>query len=207
MCSRSPLTLFTSACPTIFGESVVVITSENDGPQRSFLAYLVKLTDEQHRSAISEYLVVFLVEKCSHLLCPAPRTKDKKGKTSICSLFRAESSESRRREDRLSEVIVRVPECYAQLIWAGRTYPGGQEFVRRRTKEAFFRQRDEMDNTKLDELVKRGEYVAGEVESFGPFHKYREMKKRRQSKRRVRGVQFIKNQSIWRCEGQGSVRV
>lgn len=60
----------------------------------------------------------------------------------------------------------------------GREYPAGYQFFREKLKGAFMKNKDETDNEKIDQLIKRGEFVTKEIEALYMLRKYRTLKKR-----------------------------
>jgi hypothetical protein len=70
-----------------------------------------------------------------------------------------------------------VRDLYKRFIWAGRVYPGGLEVVRRRAKEAFFRNSHLKDEVELKKAVAVGRYMVKELIAVAQLKKYRSMKK------------------------------
>lgn len=73
-----------------------------------------------------------------------------------------------------SEVI----RLYKTLYYMGKEYPQGALWFHERLKNAFARNRDVKDEQKIQELIKRGEYVVKELEALYRLRKYRAMKNR-----------------------------
>uniref|UniRef100_A0A1L8DCS7 Complex 1 LYR protein domain-containing protein n=1 Tax=Nyssomyia neivai TaxID=330878 RepID=A0A1L8DCS7_9DIPT len=72
----------------------------------------------------------------------------------------------------------RVIEVYKKLQYMGREYPGGPEKFRQRCHGAFARNAGEKDPQKIEELIKRGEFVIEELKALYSLRKYRAMKRR-----------------------------
>ncbi|KAE9416391.1 hypothetical protein Angca_007534, partial [Angiostrongylus cantonensis] len=72
----------------------------------------------------------------------------------------------------------KVIDLYKQLYHMGKEYPKGKDWFHKRLKEAFLKNKDEKDPVKIDELVKRAEFVVKEVEALYSLRKYRAMKNR-----------------------------
>eukprot|EP01090_Pellita_catalonica_P023240 TRINITY_DN942_c0_g1_i1.p1 TRINITY_DN942_c0_g1~~TRINITY_DN942_c0_g1_i1.p1 ORF type:complete len:100 (+),score=9.28 TRINITY_DN942_c0_g1_i1:66-365(+) len=70
-----------------------------------------------------------------------------------------------------------VISLYKRLLWAGRGYPQGYDVFRNGLKKAFSAQRDLSDKAKIEEAIKRGEYVLLEVEALLKLHRYRTLRK------------------------------
>lgn len=68
--------------------------------------------------------------------------------------------------------------CYFQLQHLGREYPGGADKFRTKCHDAFMRNSQEKDSAKIDEMIKRGDFVVKEIEALYSLRKYRAMKKR-----------------------------
>ncbi|VDM57107.1 unnamed protein product [Angiostrongylus costaricensis] len=72
----------------------------------------------------------------------------------------------------------KVIDLYKQLYHMGKEYPKGKDWFHKRLKAAFLKNKDEKDPVKIDELVKRAEFVVKEVEALYSLRKYRAMKNR-----------------------------
>ena len=59
----------------------------------------------------------------------------------------------------------------------GREYPLGYKYYRERCHKAFDKNRTETDPQKIEEMIKRGEYVIKEIEALYRLKKYRFLKK------------------------------
>ena len=70
-----------------------------------------------------------------------------------------------------------VRDLYKRFIWAGRVYPGGLEVVRRRSKEAFFRNAHLKDEVEIKKAVAVGRYMVKELIAVAQLKKYRAIKK------------------------------
>jgi hypothetical protein len=60
-----------------------------------------------------------------------------------------------------------------EILWTGRSYPGGVAQVRERARREFLRHRDESDPMKLKILVAKGERALKDLHDLNQFHKYR----------------------------------
>lgn len=60
----------------------------------------------------------------------------------------------------------------------GREYPLGYQYFRIKCNGAFARNKKETDPAKITNLLKKGEYVLGELEALYKLKKYRTLKKR-----------------------------
>ena len=60
----------------------------------------------------------------------------------------------------------------------GRDYPLGYEYFRLKCNRAFVRNRNETDPLMITNLLKKGEYILGELEALYKLKKYRTLKKR-----------------------------
>lgn len=65
-----------------------------------------------------------------------------------------------------------------QLQHLGKEYPGGADKFRTKCHEVFARNSHETDKGKIEEMIKRGEFVIKELEALYSLRKYRAMKKR-----------------------------
>ena len=59
----------------------------------------------------------------------------------------------------------------------GKEYPAGADFFHKRLKAAFQKHTRETDPQKIEELLKRGEYIIREIEALYMLKKYRTLKK------------------------------
>ena len=60
----------------------------------------------------------------------------------------------------------------------GRDYPLGYKYFRDRCYKSFSKNRNETDPQKIEEMIKRGEFVVKEIEALYYLKKYRTLKKR-----------------------------
>lgn len=67
---------------------------------------------------------------------------------------------------------------FDQLLYMGRDYPLGYPYFRDRCHKAFDKNRREEDSQKVEDMIKRGEFVIKEIEALYRLKKYRTMKKR-----------------------------
>lgn len=65
-----------------------------------------------------------------------------------------------------------------QLQHLGKEYPGGADKFRTKCHDVFVRNSSETDKAKIEEMIKRGEFVVKELEALYSLRKYRAMKKR-----------------------------
>ena len=65
-----------------------------------------------------------------------------------------------------------------QLLYLGREYPLGYKYFRDHCHRSFQRNKNEKDQNKIEELIKRGEFVVKEIEALYKLKKYRTLKKR-----------------------------
>mmetsp|Transcript_52874 Transcript_52874/g.87871 ORF Transcript_52874/g.87871 Transcript_52874/m.87871 type:complete len:83 (-) Transcript_52874:167-415(-) len=71
----------------------------------------------------------------------------------------------------------KVRELYKAFLHAGKDYPGGLDFVRRRAKAAFLKNSQATAESKLQEALDKGWYVVGEIHALNKLHKYRSLRK------------------------------
>ena len=64
------------------------------------------------------------------------------------------------------------------MLYLGREYPLGYKYFRERCHGAFEKNIKEKDQNKIEELIKRGEFVVKEIEALYKLKKYRTLKKR-----------------------------
>jgi hypothetical protein len=76
---------------------------------------------------------------------------------------------------------VLVRDLYKRFLIAGRNYPQGIEVVRRRAKEAFFKNAHLKDEDEIRRAVAKGRYWVREIQAAHQLHKYRSLKKRYES--------------------------
>ncbi|XP_066145881.1 electron transfer flavoprotein regulatory factor 1 isoform X2 [Euwallacea fornicatus] len=72
----------------------------------------------------------------------------------------------------------RVLNLYRTLLHLGKHWPAGFNYFRQRLHMAFFKNREETDPTKIEEMIRRGEFVAKEIEALYMLKKYRTLKRR-----------------------------
>lgn len=60
----------------------------------------------------------------------------------------------------------------------GRDYPQGYDYFRLRLKNAFFKNKDEVDPEKIKVMIARGNFVIKEIEALYMLRKYRTLKNR-----------------------------
>jgi len=70
-----------------------------------------------------------------------------------------------------------VRKLYRQLIWAGREYPGGLDIVRRKTKQAFFANKDAKWPDEVKPLILQGKWWTRELEVIAGIAKYRHLRR------------------------------
>ncbi|XP_029379816.1 LYR motif-containing protein 5B [Echeneis naucrates] len=73
-----------------------------------------------------------------------------------------------------SEVI----RLYKNLLYLGREYPKGGDYVRDRLRAAFTKNKWVQDPEQIKQMIARGEFLAKELEALYYLRKYRAMKKR-----------------------------
>ena len=71
-----------------------------------------------------------------------------------------------------------VRDLYKRLLFAGRDYPKGLDFVRSKAKEAFFKNKDLTKEVDIKKAVAYGRYMVKELEGAKTLKKYRTMKQR-----------------------------
>jgi Complex 1 protein (LYR family) len=71
-----------------------------------------------------------------------------------------------------------VRDLYKRLLFAGRDYPEGLAVVRKKAKEAFFKNKDLTDEVSIKKAVAQGRYWVRELRAIAKLHKYRALKKR-----------------------------
>lgn len=64
------------------------------------------------------------------------------------------------------------------MLQYGKDWPNGEEYFRKRCKNAFLRNAKETDEQKIVEMIKKGEYVIKEIEALYKLKKYRTMRRR-----------------------------
>ena len=87
-----------------------------------------------------------------------------------------------------------VRDLYKRFIWAGRVYPGGLEVVRRRAKEAFFRNAHLKDEVEIKKAVAVGRYMVKELIAVAQLKKYRAIKKNYEWSVIRHSIQFAANE-------------
>ena len=75
-----------------------------------------------------------------------------------------------------------VRDLYKRLIFAGRDYPQGVEFVRAEAKKAFRKNANLTEEIDILKAVNRGRYMVREIIAVIQFKKYRAMKNRYDTK-------------------------
>jgi len=73
---------------------------------------------------------------------------------------------------------VKVLNLYKTLLYMGKDYPLGYKYFSDRCHKAFAKNSNEKDSQKVEEMIKRGEFVIKEIEALYRLKKYRTMKKR-----------------------------
>jgi len=71
-----------------------------------------------------------------------------------------------------------VRDLYKRFMLAGRDYPKGLEFVRRKAKEGFGEQSDLQDEVDIKKAVAKGRWWVRELNAVTKFAKYRRMRER-----------------------------
>ncbi|KAK5957512.1 hypothetical protein OHC33_001888 [Knufia fluminis] len=71
-----------------------------------------------------------------------------------------------------------VIHVYKELLEMGKSYPLGYDYFRPRLHKAFMSQAHLQDEEKIQEGIKRAEYVKKEIEALYYLKKYRSMKQR-----------------------------
>merc|ERR1711916_279617 len=66
---------------------------------------------------------------------------------------------------------------YKQIIYTGRNYPGGLDYVRRMAKKEYKKYENETDPKKIKMALARGRWYLKELEATIQLHKYRTLKK------------------------------
>ena len=72
----------------------------------------------------------------------------------------------------------RVRDLYKRFLLAGKDYYLGLNEVREKVKQAFFENKDLVDELSIKRAIARGRYTARELQNFNRFHKYRNMRKK-----------------------------
>lgn len=70
-----------------------------------------------------------------------------------------------------------VRDAYKRLIWAGRVYPKGLDYVRDKAKKGF-REHQIADHTELVHAVQKARWWAKELEGVAALAKYRALRQR-----------------------------
>lgn len=70
----------------------------------------------------------------------------------------------------------RVVDLYKRLIYLGKAYPDPN--FRKKLHDAFMKNSKETDARKIKQCIKKGEFVAKELEALYSLKKYRAMKSR-----------------------------
>jgi len=71
-----------------------------------------------------------------------------------------------------------VRDLYKRFLLAGRDYPKGLEFVRRKAKEGFEEQRHLKDEVDIKKAVAKGRWWVRELNAVTKLAKYRRMRER-----------------------------
>merc|ERR1712048_1150984 len=93
---------------------------------------------------------------------------------------------SRTYRDRSYKIKIRmslrpqVINLYKRLLYLGHDWPAPQGYPWFRTKvnKAFSANKNETDNEKIENLIKRGEFVEKEIQTLYYLKKYRKLKER-----------------------------
>ncbi|ESO03900.1 hypothetical protein HELRODRAFT_79641, partial [Helobdella robusta] len=64
------------------------------------------------------------------------------------------------------------------LLHMGKEYPKGYEYFRNKAKSIFLKNKDVTDETEIEKLLHRGQFVLKELETLYMLRKYRTLKKR-----------------------------
>ena len=70
-----------------------------------------------------------------------------------------------------------VRDLYKRFLIAGRFYPQGLDYVRLKTKDAFFENRLLTDSVEIKKAVVKGRYWVRELNAVSKLAKYRAMKR------------------------------
>lgn len=70
-----------------------------------------------------------------------------------------------------------VRSLYKQIIFVGRNYPGGIEYVRKMAKQEFRKHANETDPEKIKLALAKGRWYLKELEATIQLHKYRTLKR------------------------------
>ncbi|CAH0714427.1 unnamed protein product, partial [Brenthis ino] len=71
-----------------------------------------------------------------------------------------------------------VLNLYKTLLFLGRDWPQGYDLFRKRLYKVFTRNSEETDPTKIQSMIKHGQFVVKEIEALYKLKKYRAMKRR-----------------------------
>lgn len=64
------------------------------------------------------------------------------------------------------------------MLHLGKDWPAGFDFFRQRLHNAFMKNSKETDPSKIENMIKHGEFVAKEIEALYMLKKYRTLKRR-----------------------------
>jgi hypothetical protein len=71
-----------------------------------------------------------------------------------------------------------VRDLYKRFLLTGRVYPQGMSAVRIKAKEAFFKNKNVVDEVELKKAIAKGRYWVRELTAISALHKYRSLRKR-----------------------------
>ncbi|KAI9896858.1 hypothetical protein N3K66_007880 [Trichothecium roseum] len=71
-----------------------------------------------------------------------------------------------------------VVAIYKELLFLGREYPLGYEYFRPRLHKAFMARAGETDAARIEEGIRRAEFVKKEIEALYYLKRYRTLRKR-----------------------------
>lgn len=72
----------------------------------------------------------------------------------------------------------KVRDLYKRFILVGSYHPEGIGYVRNRVKEAFFRNKDLVNEVEIKKAIAFGRYWVRELNAINALHKYRSLKKK-----------------------------
>ena len=72
----------------------------------------------------------------------------------------------------------KVRDLYKRILFAGREYPQGLDYVREKAKKEFFKNQSLTEEVKILKAIAYGRYMAREIVAISALHKYRTMKNR-----------------------------
>ncbi|XP_030751517.1 electron transfer flavoprotein regulatory factor 1 [Sitophilus oryzae] len=72
----------------------------------------------------------------------------------------------------------RVINLYKTLLHLGKDWPAGHDYFRGKLHNAFFKNRNETNPEKIEQMIKHADYIVKELEALYMLKKYRTMKRR-----------------------------